>query len=148
MPGLILWKNQELNKLKRDIDRLFSRIFDEFRVPTAISTSRVLPTIDLEETKDNLLVRADIPGMNPDDIDISVTEDTLRIKGEIRHEATNEGKNYYRSERRYGSFYREITLPCRIKTQEVSATYKNGVLHITLPKCEPEKPKVIRIKVR
>ena len=148
MAGLILWKNQEINKIKRDIDRLFSRILDDFRFPSFMTGLRTAPLIDLEETKDSVIIRADIPGLNPDDIDISVTEDRLNIKGEIRREHTGQGINYFRTERQYGTFYREIQLPCRIRPDDVTATYKDGVLKIQLPKCSPERPKTVRIKVR
>lgn len=148
MAGLILWKNQEINKLKRDIDRLFSRILDEFGVSSPLYSPRAFPTIDMEETNDSIIVRADIPGLNPDDIDIEVTDDRLNIRGEFRRERETRGGNYFRTERHYGSFYREIPLPCKIKTEDVTATYRDGVLQVELPKCTPEEPKVIRIKVK
>lgn len=147
MPGLILWKNQEINKMKRDMDRLFDRVLNEFFMPLFPRTFREVPFIDLSETEDSLILKAEIPGIKPEDLEISIRDDVLSIKGEIKQEFVDDGENYHRSERRYGSFSRQLRLPCRVMIDDVKATYKKGILHIVMPKCKPEKARKIKIKV-
>ena len=148
MPGLTIWKNQEMNKLRRDMDRLFARLLDDLAVPPFPITYRGLPFIDISETKDSLIIKAEIPGMNPEDFDISITDDLLTIQGEIKLEYVRETENYHRMERRYGSFSRTLKLPCRINIEDVKATYKKGVLNIEMPKCAPEKVCQIKVRIR
>lgn len=148
MPGLTLWKDQEIDRLRRDMDRLFARLWDDFGVPRFPGIARNIPSIDLSESGENLIIRADIPGINPEDLDISVTEDRLHIKGEMKKESVDEGDTYHRVERRYGSFTRDIQLPCRVMKEEVGATYKEGILTIVMPKCKPEPDRSFRVKVR
>jgi HSP20 family protein len=82
MPGLIIWKNQEIDRLKRDMDRLFARLWDDFCIPLFPRGYREAPFIDLSETEDRLILRAEIPGVTPEDLDISITDGTLTIRGE------------------------------------------------------------------
>jgi HSP20 family protein len=148
MPGLILWKNQEINKLRKDIDRLFDRVLDEFSMPPIPRPSREVPFIDVSETKKDLIVTVEVPGINPEDLDISLIEDRLTIKGDMKQEIVNEGEGYHRTERRYGSFSRTLRLPCRVLEKDIQATYKKGILNIVLPKCKPEKAPRIKIRVK
>jgi HSP20 family protein len=148
MPGLIVWKNQEINKLRRDMDRLFARLRDDFAAPVFPRIARDVPFIDLSETEGHLIIRAEIPGINPEDLDISVTEDTLNIKGEIKQEFVREDEDYRRMERRYGSFSRSLKLPCRVMVEDVEATYANGVLQIVMPKCKPEPARACKVKIK
>ena len=148
MPGLIIWKNQEMNKLKRDMDRLFSRLWDDFDMPLFPATARGIPFIDLSETEDNLIVKAEVPGMNPEDLDISISNDNLTIKGEIKQEFEIESKNDHRMERRNQYFSRTLILPCRVKIEKAKATCKEGVLSIIMPKRKSDKARQIKIKVR
>lgn len=105
------------------------------------------PPLDLSETADKVTVKAEIPGMDPKEIDISIQGDTLIIKGEKKEEKEEKGKNYYRMERRYGSFSRVVDLPASVDTNRVTAECKNGVLEITMQKKEEVKPKQISVKV-
>ncbi len=148
MPGLTLWKDREIDRLRRDMDRLFARLWDDFGMPHLPKITRNIPAIDLSESEENLMIRAEIPGINPEDLDISVTEDRLHIKGEMKQESVDEGDAYHRLERRYGSFTRDIQLPCRVMKEEVKATYKQGILTIVMPKCKPEPDRFFRVKVR
>ncbi|MFB0533339.1 MAG: Hsp20/alpha crystallin family protein [Desulfatiglandales bacterium] len=148
MPGLTIWKNQEINKLRRDMDRLFARLRDDFGMPHLPKIVRDLPFIDLSETEDDLIVNAEIPGINPEDLDISITEDILTIKGEMKQEFVEESENYHRMERQYGSFSRTLQLPCRVMIEDVKATYAKGILHIIMPKCKPERARAFKIKIR
>ena len=148
MPGLIVWKNEQMDKLRRDMDRLCTRVCDEFGIHLFPTTAREVPSLDLSETEDTLIIRAEIADINPEDLDISITDDTLSIKGETKQELVEESGDYHRTERRYGSFSRTLQLPCRISIYDVKATYKEGLLNIVMPKCRPDKPREIKIKVQ
>ena len=148
MPGLIIWKNQEINKMRRDMDRLFARLWDDFGMLHFPRPSRDIPFIDLSETEGHLILKAEIPGLNPEDLDISITDDILTIKGEMKKEFVKERENYHRMERRYESFSRSIQLPCRIMIEDVEATYKEGIVTIIMPKCKPEITKKVKIRIK
>ena len=147
MPGLILWKNQEMDRLKRDMDRLFARLWDDFCMPAFPRIPRELPYIDLSETQDNLVISAEIPGADPEDIELSMTDDRLTIKGHVREALGVKADGGQARELRYGSFSRTIQLPCRIRLDDVEARYQAGVLHVVMPKCRPEKARGVKIKV-
>lgn len=146
MPGLILWKKQEIDRLRRDMDRLLDRLWDDFRFPVLPRTAKEVPFIELSETEKTLIVKAEIPGVSPKDIDISITDDKLTIQGDFKTERIKEGEGYEKRERRYGRFTRTIQLPCRILMDDVEATYKDGILNIVMPKCSVEARQV-RIRV-
>ncbi|MBW2004858.1 MAG: Hsp20/alpha crystallin family protein [Deltaproteobacteria bacterium] len=148
MPGLIIWKNQEINKLRRDMDRLFTRLWDDFGMPHFTRPPRDIPFINLSETEDDLILKAEIPGLNPEDLDIYITDDILTIKGEMKQELVKEGENYHRMERRYESFSRSIQLPCRVMIEDVEATYREGIVTIIMPKCKPEITQKVKIKIK
>jgi HSP20 family protein len=148
MLELTIWKNQEIDKLRRDIDRLFARLWDDFGMPSFPRIARDIPSIDLSESEDKLIINVEISGINPEDLDISVTEDRLHITGETKQESVDKGDTYRSVERRYGSFSRDIPLPCRVMKEEVTATYKEGILTIVMPKCKSEAARALKIKVR
>jgi HSP20 family protein len=148
MPELIVWKNERMDKLRKDMDRLCTRVCDEFGIPLFLETAAELPAIDLAETEDSIILRAEVPDINPEDLDISITDDTLRIKGETKQERVEEEGGVQRTERRYGAFSRTLQLPCRIDLDDVKATYKEGILNIVMPKCVPEQAREIKIKVK
>ena len=105
------------------------------------------PPLDVSETEENVLVKVEVPGIEPKDIDISISGDTLTIKGEKKSEKEEKGKNYHFIERGYGSFSRSVGLPASVKFEQVKAEYKKGILEITLPKSEKSKIKKIPVKV-
>ena len=105
------------------------------------------PKIDIAENDNDIIVKAEVPGVDPKEIDISITGDTLTIKGEKKEEKENKGEHYHRVERSYGSFTRTIDLPAHVNTDKVEATNNNGVIEITLPKMEKSKAKKITVKV-
>ncbi len=105
------------------------------------------PNVDVAESENDIIVKVEIPGIDPKDIDISITGDTLTIKGEKQEEKENKGKSYHRVERSYGSFTRTINLPVSVMTDKVEAKGHHGVLEITLPKMEESKTKKISVKV-
>lgn len=148
MTELILWKNQEINRLRRDIDRLFDRLWDDFGMPLSRRIEREVPSIDLSETEDTLIIKAEVPGIDPKDLEISITDNILTIKGEMKQGDDEEKGDYHRMERSYGFFSRTLQLPCKIVAEEVHATYKKGVLSIVMPKCQEVSAPEIRIKIK
>ena len=148
MSELILWKNQEMIKLKKDIERLFDRFWYGFGVPVFSEEVAEPVSIDVSETEDTLVIRAKLPGVNPEDMNISITGDTLIIKGETREETIETTARYHRIESRAGSFSRTIPLPCRVKVDETKAVFKEGILKITMPKSEPDKACGVRIEIK
>jgi HSP20 family protein len=104
------------------------------------------PSVDIKETESDITVKADLPGLNKEDIDISIDNDMLVIKGERKLEKEEKDKDYIRMERSYGSFYRSFTIGVPVKEDEIKASYKNGILEITVPKAEVKKAKKVEIK--
>jgi len=147
MPGLIIWKKRELDKMKRDIERLMSRLRDDFGLPSLQRMERKSPYIELSETDDNLVVRAEIPGIDPHNLDVSIIEGVMMIKGETKEETISEGVNHHVTKRRHRSFSRSIQLPCKIEITDVEATYREGILVIVMPKSKPDAVREIKIKV-
>ena len=103
--------------------------------------------LDVSENDDAFIVTASVPGMKPDDLDITISDNVLTIKGEYKADETIEEERYHIRERRYGSFGRSITLPVTVNADEVSANYEDGVLTLTVPKAEEVKPRRIEVKV-
>lgn len=106
------------------------------------------PAIDIYDSKDNVMVKADIPGMKKDEIEVSVHGDTLIIKGEKKQEKEVKERDYVRTERFYGFFNRAMSLPAAVDASKVNATYKNGVLELVLPKKEESKSKQLKIDIK
>jgi len=102
--------------------------------------------VDVYETDDNVVVTSAVPGVQADDLDISIVGETLTIKGEFKAEEGVEEKNYVRRERRYGSFCRSVSLPTAVDADKATAEFENGVLTLNIPKAEAVKPKVVQIK--
>jgi HSP20 family protein len=128
-----------LASFQREMNRLFDNFFGGFSLapwePLERGvTSSFTPRVDVSETDKEIKISAELPGMEEKDIDVSLTHDTLTIKGEKKAEAEEKGKDYYRIERSYGSFTRSLPLPVEVDTNKVEATFKKGVLEITLPK--------------
>ena len=105
-----------------------------------------LPAVDISETEDSLIVKAEVPGMEPKDIEISLSGDMLIIKGEKKQKSEEKKENFHRIETRYGSFSRTVRIPVSVDSEKIEASYDNGVLKITLPKKEEEKARQIEIK--
>ncbi|GAB4136444.1 MAG: Hsp20/alpha crystallin family protein [Cyanobacteria bacterium J069] len=133
---------RELETLQRDMNELLDVFnMDGDRKPGV----RSVPAIELQETPDALVLKAEIPGVDAKDVDIQVTADAVAIKGDRKSEVHTEENGIKRSEFRYGSFSRVIPLPTRIQNDKVAAEYKDGILHLTLPKVEAEKSKVVKV---
>ena len=140
------WRPFEFEKMRREMDRLWDSFF-EGQPTRRVGEGEWAPSLDISETKSDLVVKAEIPGIDPKDIDISLNENVLTIKGEKRQEKEEKEEGYHLVERSYGSFTRSIRLPREIQNEKINASYKNGVLKITLPKTEEAKKKEVKIKV-
>ncbi len=106
------------------------------------------PAVDIVDEKDQIKVKADLPGLKKEDVEVHVENDVLTIKGEKKEEKETKEKDYIRSERYYGAFHRAFTLPASVDAAKVNAAYKEGVLEITLPKKEGAKPKQTKVEIK
>ena len=136
----------EMRRMQREFDRLFDNFF-----PTQTSNGNGesavwAPRTDLSETEDAYLINLDLPGLTKEDVEISFHDGTLIISGERQHEETEEDRTFVRVERSYGRFYRAFTLPQTADTENIEATFGDGVLNIRVPKVEEVKPRRIDIK--
>lgn len=138
----------EIVSLQDEMNRLFLDFFGRTPGRRMMSDGLWAPIMDIEETKDDIIVKAEIPGMTKDDVKIQITGDMLTISGERKREEENKDKTYHRIERSYGQFQRMITLPSDVQSAKAKASYENGVLTIRLPKSEEVKPKEISIEVK
>jgi len=148
MVELTLWKDQQMKRLRKDMDHLFNRVWSGFGISRFPEEIMGMPSIDLSETKDTVTVTADLPGISPEDLNITLTEDRLTIRGKKAEESVDEDPYYHRVERRFGSFSRALRLPCKVRKEDVKATYKDGTLRIEMPKCTPDKPHKVKVEVR
>lgn len=128
----------------REVERFFNRPFSR---NLEVLKEEWYPSVDIAETKDEVIVKAEIPGMTKEDVSISLQENVLTLRGEKKLEKEEKGKTFYRTERSYGSFVRSFNLPTAVLGNKVKAVYKDGVLQITLPKKEEVKSKEIPILV-
>jgi HSP20 family protein len=147
MSGLIVWKKQEMDRLRKDMDRLIERLRDDFCVPFFPRIPIEIPSFDLQESDESLVLRAEIPGLTPENLEVTVTDDKLTIQGDLKQESVSNGDDYERRESRYGFFSRTFQLPCKILVDDVKASYKHDVLTIVMPKWKAESPRGIKIKV-
>lgn len=135
---------RDLSDIQSEMNRLFDTFFGR---PVRIGDRVWAPRVDVSETKDELVVSAELPGVNEKEVQVSITGDLLTIKGERNQEQETKDENYHRLERFYGKFERNIPLPIPIESGKVKAMYRNGVLEIHLPKAEQVKPKEVKIEV-
>lgn len=138
--------------LQREMNSLFDDFFKGFDL-ASFGRERehfgiFSPSIDIKENDKEVSIKAELPGVDKKDIEVSLTNDTLTIKGEKKEEKEDKGKDYYRMERSYGSFGRTIPLPTGINSQKADAVFKKGVLTITVPKTEEAKARVNKIEVK
>jgi HSP20 family protein len=144
---IVRWEPfRELHTLQNEMNRLFSSVFDEPRGGNGGAVARRwMPAMDLVETGDHFVLRADLPGMTEDDVKIEFEDGTLTVSGERRSEHEGSDEGYYRVERAFGSFSRSLTLPQGIDPEDVSARFDRGVLEVRIPKPEERKPRRIEI---
>ena len=148
-------KMKPASEASASIDKNLKKFFEKFNPPNfgdwGIKTSNnnsFSPRVDVTEDNENLYVHAEVPGVDRNDIKISIVGDVLTISGEKRSEVKDEKKNYYRTERNYGSFTRSFTLPSEVVVDKIAAEYKEGVLNVTLPKTEEAKVVERQIEVK
>jgi HSP20 family protein len=146
--AIVRWEPfRELATLQNEMNRLFNTAFDAPAGGNGGSVRRWLPAMDLVETDDHFVLRADLPGMSEEDVNIEVEDRVLTVSGERKaeHETSNEG--YHRVERAFGAFSRSLTLPDGVDPEAVAASFDRGVLEVRIPKPEQRKPRKISIGV-
>jgi len=134
--------------LREAMDRLLEDSFVRPRGGLAPSDGVATLALDVFESADDVTVQASLPGIKPQEVDISITGDVLTIKGEKSEETEEKQGNYHLRERRYGAFQRSVSLPAAVQADKADAVFENGVLTLTLPKVEEVKPKSIKIKTK
>ena len=156
MLDLIPWRRKEEEGsaagspriLQREFDELVERFFCQEPVFSRSLFSRTFtPVVDIVENENDIIVKAEIPGMEQKDLDVNLAGDVLTIKGEKKAEHEEKGDNLHRIERSYGNFSRSLALPCEVQQDKAEANYKNGVLSLRLPKSESCKKKAVKITV-
>lgn len=149
MSSLIRWEPfRELLSMREAMDRLFEESFLRPRGRWLVPFDVEALAVDMYETDDKIVVKASLPGVKPEEVDISVTGNTLTIKGETKAEEEVKEENYIRRERRYGAFSRSLSLPTQVEVEKAEAAFENGVLTLSLPKAEAVRPKAIKVKTK
>ncbi len=149
MANIVRWEPfRDLISLREAMDRLFEESFVQPRSGWLAPFGPEALAVDMYQTNDAVIVKAAIPGVKPEDIDINITGDVLTIKGETKAEEEVKEENYFRRERRYGSFSRSLSIPVSVVADKATADFENGVLTLTLPKAEEVKPKAIKVKAK
>lgn len=142
---------KELEDMRRDMDRLFDEFFSPAtrrrRWPAKAEAGIVVPSIEMYDRRGEIVIRAELPGVSKEDIELSITKDTLALKGEVKREEEVKEEDYYVNERAYGTFSRTVALPVEVDSERAKATFKNGILELVIPKREEAKPKEIKIEV-
>lgn len=148
--GIMPWRPfHELEDVERRLDEILGRpslprVWRRF----PFEAKEWLPAAEMFEKEDRFVVKAELPGMKEEDVDISVTDDTLTIKGEKKSESEVKEEDYYFSERSYGSFFRSIALPSNVDAKRIEACFDDGILEIDLPKVTEVKPKKIKVSAK
>jgi len=146
MSNLTRWEPmREMMSLREAMDRLFD---DAFTRPISVSGVSGMPAVDMFQTNDNVVVKASLPGLKADDVDITITGETLTLRGEFKQENEQKESSYHMREQRFGSFERSILLPTDVEANKAKADFENGILTITMPIAEAVKPKSITIKAK
>jgi HSP20 family protein len=143
---IVRWEPfRELSTLQNEMNRLFNTVFDSPPGNGGTVQRRWMPAMDLLETDEHFVLRADLPGMSEDDIKIELEDGTLTLSGERKAEHEAKGEGYYRVERASGTFSRSLTLPKGVDPEAVTAAFDKGVLEVRIPKPEERKPRRIEI---
>ena len=148
MSSLIRWDPFGRTSLQNAMDRLFDDSFVRPGFGWIAPMGAADLALDMYETKDDVVVKAALPGVKPEQVEVTITGDTLMIRGETQQENEIKEEDYIRKERRYGSFCRSVVLPSGIKADKADATFENGVLTLKIPKAEETKPKSIKVKTK
>lgn len=144
--SIIRWEPfGETITLRQSMDRLFEDVFTR-RLRTA-APPVWQPAVEIFETENEVVVKAELPGIDPKNVTVTVTAEGLTIKGEAKIEQEEKGRNYYRRELRYGTYERTIPLSAEVKSDETKATFRHGILEVTVPKAERVRPKTVNVEV-
>lgn len=145
MADIMRWEPlRDMMTLRQAMDRLFE---DSFVQPAGFAVSGASGVaMDVFETDSEVVIKAELPGVKPDEVDVSIAEDVVTVKGEHKEEKEEKEANYFRKELRYGSFSRSVRLPASVNSGKAEAVFENGVLTLTLPKAEEVKPRKINVK--
>jgi HSP20 family protein len=138
----------ELMSLRQAMDRLFEDSFVRPSHALAVLGEAATPTLDVYQTPNEIVVKAALPGLKPEDVSIDITGETLTIQGESKAEQEVKKEDYLYQERRYGTFYRSVVLPSGLKPDKAEATMEDGILTLTIPKAEEVKRKAIKVKAK
>ena len=146
--ALVRWEPvRELTSLQNEMNRVFSSFFDSPAGGNGQSLRRWVPAMDLVETEDHFVLKADLPGLGSDDVTIEVEDNVLTVSGERRIEHETQREGFYRVERASGAFRRSLTLPEGVELDDIAASFDKGVLEIRIPKPEERKPRKVSIAV-
>ncbi len=146
--AIVRWEPfRDLLTTQREFDRLFKEAFSPMSGETELSTRSWAPPVDIYETEDAIVLKAELPGVDAKDVEVRVEDNNLYLKGERKFEKEVKEQNYHRVERSYGSFARSFSLPNSISADKVKAEFRDGLLTLTMPKREEAKPKTIKIDV-
>jgi len=137
---------RDLVNMQREVGRVLDGLWSDLD-ENGGSMSHWAPQVDVIENKDAYILKAELPGVNKNDVKITLHENVLTLRGEKKQESEQKDSNFHRVERSYGIFERSFTLPTGVKSDKIDASYKDGVLTVTLPKVEEAKPKEIEVKV-
>jgi HSP20 family protein len=145
--SLIRWQPiRELDILRRQMDQLFEGLAErDFPMLSMNGETKWIPAIEVKETDTEVILKAEIPGIDAKDLDVQVSPDAVMLKGEHQQETKTEEKGYFHSEFHYGQFARMVTLPTTVKHEHVKSSFKDGVLILTLPKSEEARRKVMKV---
>ncbi|HLJ60599.1 MAG TPA: Hsp20/alpha crystallin family protein [bacterium] len=135
----------DVDTLQRSVDRLFDEVFTRPPLP-ALASAEWEPPVEVYETGGEVVVRAELPNIDPKFLDITVAGDAVTIKGEVKRETEQKDRNYYRRELRYGAFVRMIPLRVEVKGAEAVAQYKDGILEVKIPKATEAKPVSVKVQ--
>jgi HSP20 family protein len=145
--SMIRWEPfDEMMSMRESMDRLFEDFFS--RRPRQAGPLVWQPAVEISETDTDILVKAELPGIDPKHVEVNVTGDVLTIKGEAKAEQEEKRRNYYRRELRYGAFQRVIALPIEVKGDEAKATFRHGILEVKVPKAERVRPRSVKVEVQ
>ncbi|MFS8794440.1 Hsp20/alpha crystallin family protein [Synechococcus sp. R55.8] len=143
--ALVRWDPfREIDEIQREMNRMFDRLIPRTTEADGFS---FMPAVEMHDDPETITLKLELPGLNPNDLDIQATAEAVSITGERRFEKRSEDKGVTRTEFRYGRFQRVIPLPNRIKHDQVKAEYKDGILTLTLPKADSEKAQVVKVSV-
>lgn len=137
---------REMRSLQDEVNRLFASSFSRNEGDSDLMRGAWSPQVDIFENKDQIVLEAELAGMKPEDVEISIENNVLTLHGERKFEKKDDGDNFHRVERSYGSFTRSFTLPPTVSSEDANAEFENGVLRLTLAKREEAKPRRIEIK--